>query len=115
LEFRNGVFISYAISVAMQLFPLEEVEIMLGLIHINVPYMDCSNTFISLYDKIAKLCSNGKISISAPFINIGKDVIVKKAKELNLNISDTWSCYDNKDKPCGKCDACIDRKILGVL
>lgn len=21
----------------------------------------------------------------------------------------TWSCYEGKDKPCGKCGTCIDR------
>ena len=115
LEFRNGVFLSCAISVAMQLFCNEEVVIMIGLIKIRVPYADCSNDFILLYDKIAKLCSNGKISISAPFIQVGKDVVLAEANKLNLDISKTWSCYNNKEKPCGVCDACIDRKILGVL
>jgi 7-cyano-7-deazaguanine synthase len=41
--------------------------------------------------------------------------VLAEAHRINLDINKTWSCYDGKEKPCGVCDACIDRKILGVL
>lgn len=115
LEFRNGVFLSCAISTAMQLFPTEEVSIMLGLIQIQMPYADCSATFIQLYDQLAQVCSNNKISVKAPFLDLGKDKVLSLARTLNLEVNKTWSCYDGQTQPCGLCDACIDRKILGVL
>jgi 7-cyano-7-deazaguanine synthase len=115
LEFRNGIFISCAISLAMQLFPNEEVLIMLGLIQIRVPYADCSQDFVQLYNSIAEVCSKGRIKVLAPFIKIGKDKVLEEALRLKLDVHKTWSCYSNKENPCGVCDACIDRKILGVL
>lgn len=115
LEFRNGVFLSHAISLALQLFPAEEVEIMLGLIKLHVSYSDCSFKFLDLYNNIAQLCSNNKITISAPFIEKGKDEVLAIAKQTGLNIQETWSCYTEAEKPCGMCDACIDRITLGVL
>jgi 7-cyano-7-deazaguanine synthase len=88
---------------------------MLGLIQIRVPYADCSQDFVQLYDNIANLCSKGKIKVLAPFIEMGKDKVLEEALKLKLDVHKTWSCYSNKENPCGSCDACIDRKILGVL
>lgn len=114
LEFRNGVLLSCAISIAKQLFPDEEVEILLGVTKQAVDYSDCSPKFIELYNELAKFCSNNKISIKAPFLNIYKRDVFKLTKELKLDPKDTWSCYNNNEKPCLACAACTDRISLGL-
>ena len=50
-----------------------------------------------------------KIKIVAPFVNSNKAGIVKKGLELKTPYELTWSCYEGKDTPCGKCGTCIDR------
>lgn len=114
LEFRNGVLLSCAISIAKQLFPKEEVEILLGVTKQTVDYSDCSPRFVELYNELAKFCSNNKISIKAPFLNKNKKDVFELTKELKLDPKDTWSCYNNNEKPCLACAACIDRISLGL-
>ena len=38
-----------------------------------------------------------------------KKDIVKYGLEHNVPYQLTWSCYEGKDKACGKCGTCIDR------
>ena len=39
-----------------------------------------------------------------------KAEVVKIGLELKVPYELTWSCYEGKDKPCGVCGTCIDRK-----
>lgn len=114
VECRNWVFIAIATSIAMQLYPQEEVEILLGLIKIGFPYPDCTIDFIKQCNRLAQTVSNGYVQISAPFADIGKDEVLMRLKGSEILPKDTWSCYYGQEEPCGECPACIDRKILGV-
>ena len=44
-----------------------------------------------------------------PFQNLTKTDILKMGLEMKLDYSQTWTCYEGKDLPCGKCSACIER------
>jgi len=114
VEGRNLVFIANAISIAMQLYPQEKVEILLGLIKIGLPYPDCTKEFIRMCNELAQTVSNGCVQISAPFADIGKDEVLMRLKDSKILPKETWSCYYGEKEPCGKCPACIDRNILGV-
>ena len=115
VEFRNGVMMAAAFSVSMQVWKKQSLTLYYGAIKTREFFPDCSNDFVQEFDKMAQLCSSGKIHISAPFLEKGKDEVYKLAKELNVPIEQTWSCYDLGDVPCGKCPACLDRKILEGL
>ena len=52
----------------------------------------------------------GKVRIKAPFVNSNKSAVIKCGIELETPYKLTWSCYEGKDKPCGKCGTCIDRE-----
>jgi 7-cyano-7-deazaguanine synthase len=115
VEFRNGVFISNAISLAMQRYPDEKATVYYGATKGRENYKDCSVIFVEYYKLLAKYVSNELIDVQAPFICMGKDEVVRIAKLLNVTIEKTWSCYEGKEKPCGICPQCLDRKILGVF
>lgn len=114
VEFRNGLMLAIAISLAMQLYPTEEVEIAYGAIRTREPYPDCSYDFVRYYNDLANLCSNGRVRIVAPFLAMGKDNIRDLAREYGVPTERTWSCYEGGNKPCGICPACLDRKIVEV-
>lgn len=76
------------------------------------PYPDCSVIFTGYMNLLASYSSDGRVTVKAPLIGLGKDEIVIRAKVLGVPIKSTWSCYDGKPEPCGICPACLDRKIL---
>jgi 7-cyano-7-deazaguanine synthase len=45
----------------------------------------------------------------APFINLNKGEIFKLGLGLKLDYSQTWTCYEGLEKPCGKCGSCVER------
>ena len=53
--------------------------------------------------------SGHQLKVEAPFVNMTKAEVVKMGLELNAPYELTWSCYEGKDEPCGKCGTCIDR------
>lgn len=50
-----------------------------------------------------------QINIRAPIISKSKAGIIELAMKLGAPLEYTWSCYEGKDVPCGKCDSCILR------
>lgn len=114
IESRNLVFVALATSIATQLFPNETIKVMLGIIKVGVPYPDCSAEFIEKCRELSNLCTGGKVTIEAPFADIGKDEVLLRLNQTEILPMETWSCYYGENEPCGSCPACIDRKILGV-
>ena len=52
-----------------------------------------------------------RIQIHAPLIQLSKADIVRKAVELDVDLSLTHSCYDPVDgRACGQCDSCLLRR-----
>ena len=35
---------------------------------------------------------------------------MKIAKNLNIDLNQTYSCYFNPDHPCGECPSCLARR-----
>lgn len=112
VPFRNGMFLSAAASLAVSLFPNEEVYIYIGAHADDAAgnaYADCSVDFIDSMNDAIYLGTYKKVSIVAPFVNSDKAEVVAKGLELRVPYQYTWSCYNGGDKPCGKCGTCIDR------
>lgn len=113
VPFRNGLFLSIATAYADSLFPGEEVEIYYGA-HADDSagnaYADCSEEFAEAMNKAINVGTYGKIKVERPLINLNKSQVVKKGIELNVPYRLTWSCYEGKEKQCGTCATCIDRK-----
>lgn len=113
VPFRNGLLLAIATSYADSLFPGEQVKILYGA-HaddtLGNAYADCSIEFTEAMNKAINLGTYNKISIESPLINMNKSEVVKKGLELNVPYELTWSCYEGKEKQCGKCGTCIDRK-----
>ncbi|MEK6914103.1 MAG: 7-cyano-7-deazaguanine synthase [Nanoarchaeota archaeon] len=99
---RNGIFLSYAISLADK---LKGADIFVGFnSEGNEAYPDANIKFIKEMNNLMKLLDI-KGHIKSPFINKDKDEIVKLGKKLNVNINETFSCYVS-NKHCGVCLAC---------
>ena len=114
VPFRNGIFLSQAISLADSLFVRDnEVwDIFVGFkCEGQEPFPDATSEFVKAMNNLMKV---GKVKgrIIAPLIEKDKEDIVLLGKELDVDLSKTYSCYiGNLDgQHCGKCLACRLRR-----
>jgi len=108
VPFRNGLFLSSAASIALS----KGCEIIYYGAHsddVKEVYPDCSVEFTEAINKAIYLGTGNKVKVVGPFVNMHKKDIVKYGLEHNVPYQLTWSCYEGKDKACGKCGTCIDR------
>lgn len=113
VPFRNGLLLSIAAAYADSLFPGEEVQIYYGAHADDAAgnaYADCSPEFAEAMNRAISIGTYGKITVERPLINMNKAQVVKTGLDLNVPYELTWSCYEGKEKQCGQCGTCIDRK-----
>jgi 7-cyano-7-deazaguanine synthase len=108
---RNMVFLAHALAWA-ETIPAS--HIFLGVNALDYSgYPDCRPEFIALFETIANIgtkagTEGGRFQIHAPLIKLSKADIIRKALELQVDLSLTRSCYDPTPEglACGECDAC---------
>ena len=104
---RNMIMISIAIAYAIS---IKYKEVWYGA-HSgdHSIYPDCRPEFVDSMNKTSKLANYEPILVKAPFINLSKGKILARGLLMGLDYSQTWTCYEGKEKACGKCGACIER------
>ena len=112
---RNTIFLSYALAWCEA---LGAADIFIGANAIDYSgYPDCRPEFIALFETLANLATKSavegaRLQIHAPLIKMSKADIIRKAVELNVDLSLTHSCYDPlpDGRACGQCDSCLLRQ-----
>ena len=113
---RNTIFLSFALAWA------EVVDCQTIFIGVNAldysGYPDCRPEFIEAFENMANLATKqsvegDRIQIKTPLISMTKAEIIQKGLGLEVDYSETTSCYDANTlgEACGECDACVLRKI----
>jgi 7-cyano-7-deazaguanine synthase len=113
---RNTVFLSLALAWAETLCA-EDIFIGVNVLD-SSGYPDCRPEYVHAFEAMANLATKAgvekrsRFSIHTPLIRLGKAEIVRRACELGVDFSLTWTCYDPGPqlRPCGVCDACILRE-----
>jgi 7-cyano-7-deazaguanine synthase len=108
---RNTIFLANALAWA-ETIPAGHIFIGANAIDYS-GYPDCRPEFIALFETLANVATKAgaegaRLQIHAPLIKMSKADIVRKAVELNVDLSLTHSCYDptRDERACGKCDSC---------
>ena len=108
VPFRNAIFLSIAVSYAVS---VGADKIFYGAHGSDEPfYPDCRREFYEAFEKAAKLGTGEEISIQAPFSGKRKSEVIKAGAELGVPFKLTWSCYLDKERHCGGCESCVNRK-----
>lgn len=81
-------------------------------IHAGTPYFDCSPSFIERIDPLVRECSNGRVSVLAPFVQWSKDEVYSYFVNARIPLSETYSCEAGVVPTCGVCASCKDRTRL---
>lgn len=108
---RNTIFLAHALAWA-ETIPAGHIFIGANAIDYS-GYPDCRPEFIALFETLANVgtkvgTEGARLRVHAPLIKMSKADIVRKAIELNVDLSLTHSCYDPTPdgRACGKCDSC---------
>ncbi|MDH4163424.1 MAG: 7-cyano-7-deazaguanine synthase QueC [Nitrospirota bacterium] len=74
-------------------------------------YPDCREVFYQAFNKVIETGTRPetRIEIATPLIHMKKAEIVKQGRELGAPLHLTWSCYQDNEKACGKCESCLFR------
>lgn len=107
VPFRNGIMLSIAAGLA-ESHGLERVYIA-NHFGDHAIYPDCRSCFIEPMTRaIAEGTTNG-VQIVAPYTDITKGAIARIGKRLGLDYGETWSCYEGRERHCGRCATCLER------
>ena len=74
-------------------------------------YPDCRPEFYDAFQNVIDLGTKPetRITIRTPVIHLKKSEIVRKGVDLGAPLHLTWSCYQESELACGKCDSCALR------
>lgn len=109
---RNIIFLSFALSFAEA---IKAKAIFIGANAVDYSgYPDCRPEFYRAFEKVISRGTKAgvekiKIKIQTPLINLTKAQIIELGTILKVPYELTWSCYQGKRCPCGKCDSCFYR------
>jgi 7-cyano-7-deazaguanine synthase len=112
---RNTVLLSLALAWAET---LGSFDIFVGVNCVDYSgYPDCRPEYLEAFEKLANLATKvgvegvGQFHVHAPLIQMSKEQIILRGRELGVDYSLTHSCYDPNDQghSCGRCDSCTLR------
>jgi len=74
-------------------------------------YPDCREVFYEAFNRAIEMGTRPetRVEIVTPIIHLRKEEIVRKGMELEAPLDLTWSCYQNSEKACGRCESCVLR------
>jgi 7-cyano-7-deazaguanine synthase len=56
-----------------------------------------------------------RLTLAAPFVDVGKEDIVGLGHALGVPYEETWSCYKGGEVHCGVCGTCHERREAFAL
>jgi 7-cyano-7-deazaguanine synthase len=72
-------------------------------------YPDCRPEFVLAMNDVAKLANYEPVDIVTPYLNSSKSEILADGIGMGLDYGKSWTCYNGRDKACGKCGSCVER------
>lgn len=108
VPFRNGIFLAIAAGIA-------ESDGCGGIVIAahsgdHSIYPDCRETFMSAMSSAIREGTYAHLEILRPFIDSTKGEIVRIGRQLGVDFAHTYSCYRGKERHCGICATCRERR-----
>jgi 7-cyano-7-deazaguanine synthase len=109
VPFRNANILSMAVSWAEV---IGARKIFIGAVEEDSSgYPDCRREFYDAFNRLVSLGTRPEtcIEVVTPVIGMRKSEIVTAGAALGAPFHLTWSCYQDNDVACGRCDSCALR------
>lgn len=75
-------------------------------------YPDCREEFLTAMNSVTSIANYQPVAVEAPYLHQSKGGILAIGLGVGLSAQDyarSWTCYNGRDKACGKCGACTER------
>ena len=72
-------------------------------------YPDCRPEFVQKMNDVCQIANYEPVDIISPYLQQTKIEILKDGLAMGLDYSKTWTCYNGREKACGKCGSCQER------
>lgn len=108
VPFRNGIFLAIAAGVA-ESCGAEAVAIAAHAGD-HALYPDCREGFMRDMEQAMRAGTYAGVTLLRPFISMSKAQIVALGQELGVDFAHTYSCYCGRERHCGKCGTCRERR-----
>lgn len=104
---RNMILLSMAVGYAVS---LEANKVFYGA-HSgdHAIYPDCRPEFVHKMNDVCAIANYEAVEIACPYLQVSKIEILADGLKMGLDYSKTWTCYNGREKACGKCGACQER------
>jgi 7-cyano-7-deazaguanine synthase len=104
---RNMILLSMAIGYAVS---LEAKQVYYGA-HSgdHAIYPDCRPEFVMKMNEVSAIANYEPVEIACPYLDVSKTAILTDGLNMGLDYSQTWTCYNGRERACGKCGACQER------
>ena len=108
VPFRNGIMLSIAAGYADS---IGAEELLIGN-HAgdHFIYPDCRPAFINYMQDAIRFGTDSEVRLKSPYCHITKKKIGKIGKDLEFDFRMTYTCYKGREKHCGVCGSCTERK-----
>ncbi|ALT00361.1 7-cyano-7-deazaguanine synthase QueC [Lacimicrobium alkaliphilum] len=104
---RNMILLSMAVGYAVS---LNASQVFYGA-HSgdHAIYPDCRPEFVHKMNDVCAIANYEPVEIACPYLDVSKTDILTDGLAMGLDYSKTWTCYNGREKACGKCGACNER------
>ena len=72
-------------------------------------YPDCRPEFVQKMHDVCQIANYEPVDIISPYLSQTKIEILADGLAMGLDYSQTWTCYNGREKACGKCGSCQER------
>ena len=72
-------------------------------------YPDCRPEFVQKMSEVCQIANYDPVTIYCPYLEQTKIDILTDGLKMGLDYGKSWTCYNGREKACGKCGACQER------
>lgn len=108
VPFRNGIFLAIAAGIT-------ESAGCGGIVIAahsgdHAVYPDCRESFMQAMEAAVAAGTHARLHLLRPFIDRDKAAIIRLGVRLGVDFAHTYSCYKGRERHCGVCATCRERK-----
>ena len=107
---RNAIMLTVAFGMAAA----EKADAVAAAMHggDHFIYPDCRPGFVDAFQTMQDAALDGyaDIRLHTPYIDGSKADIVADGARRGVPFAETWSCYKGRDRHCGRCGTCVERR-----